>query len=128
MEAPESPLGRRLTAAGELTLDDLRAELDDGDEATRRVAVAAGRFLGQAVAGVIGVLDVERIVLHGSVADLGPVWVDAVRDEAHRRALRLLAGRVSIEPAGAVAELGDLVVLGASAVLLTAELGLAVGR
>ena len=128
MESPESPLGRRLTAAGELTLDDLRAELDDGDEATRRVAVAAGRFLGQAVAGVIGVLDVERIVLHGSVADLGPVWVDAVRDEAHRRALRLLAGRVSIEPAGAVAELGDLVVLGASAVLLTAELGLAVGR
>ena len=89
--------------------------------------MAAARFLGRALAGVIGVLDVERVVLHGSVADLGPVWLETVRDEAHRRS-GLLPGGVSIEGAGAVAELGDLVVLGASAVLLTAELGLAVGR
>lgn len=125
---PDSPLGRRLAATGELTLDDIHAELDDGDEATRRIVVAAARFLGQAVAGLIGVLDVERIVLHGSVADLGEPWLEAVRDEAQRRALPMLSGRVSIEPAGPVGDHGDLVVLGASAVVLTAELGLAVGR
>jgi len=126
---PDSALGRRLAAApnGELTLDDVRTELDAGDEPTRCIIVAAARFLGRALAGVIGVLDVERVVLHGSVADLGPVWLETVRDEAHRRS-GLLPGGVSIEGAGAVAELGDLVVLGASAVLLTAELGLAVGR
>jgi len=125
---PDSALGRRLAAAGELTLDDLRDELAAGDEATRRIVVTAARFLGRAVAGLIGVLDVERIVLHGSVADLGEPWFEAVRDEAQRRALPMLAGRVSIEPAGSVGNLGDLVVLGASAVVLTAELGLAVGR
>jgi predicted NBD/HSP70 family sugar kinase len=125
---PDSALGRRLAASGELTLDDIRDELESGDEATRRIVVTAARFLGRAVAGLIGVLDVERIVLHGSVADLGEPWFEAVRDEAQRRALPMLAGRVSIEPAGPVGDLGDLVVLGASAVVLTAQLGLAVGR
>jgi len=125
---PDSALGRRFAAEGELTLDDLRDELAAGDEATRRIVVTAARFLGRAVAGLIGVLDVERIVLHGSVADLGEPWFEAVRDEAQRRALPMLAGRVSIEPAGSVGNQGDLVVLGASAVVLTAELGLAVGR
>jgi predicted NBD/HSP70 family sugar kinase len=127
MAEPASPLGLRLATTGELQLDDLRAAMDDGDEAARRIVVAAARFMGQALAGLIGALDVERIVLHGSVTELGPVWLETVRDEAHRRALRLLAGGVSIELPGPVADLGDLVVLGASAVLLTAELGLAVG-
>jgi N-acetylglucosamine repressor len=124
-KAPDSLLGRRLAASGELTLDDVQAALDAGDEMTRRIVVAAGRFLGRMIASVIGVLDVERIVLHGSVAELGDAWLDAVRDEAHRRALQPLAGDVVIERA---APIGDLVVLGASAVILTAELGLSVGR
>jgi len=125
IEAPDSALGQRLAAVGELTMDDIRATLDAGDEPTRRIVVAAGRFLGRMIANLIGVLDVERIVVHGSVAELGDVWLVAVRDEAHRRALRLLAGEVVIERA---APIGDLVLLGASAVVLTAELGLSVGR
>jgi hypothetical protein len=56
---------------------------------------------------------------------LGEPWLEAVRDEAGRRSLGLLAKDVSIELA---APIGDLVVMGASALLLTAELGLAVGR
>jgi hypothetical protein len=74
---------------------------------------------------MIGLLDVERIVLHGSVTTLGEPWLEAVRDEAGRRSLGLLSRKVTIEieePGG------DLVVMGASALLLTAELGLAVGR
>jgi N-acetylglucosamine repressor len=123
---PASNLGRRLAAnaSGELTLDDVRAALEEGDEPARRTVVSAGRFLGQAVAGLIGVLDVERIVLHGSVASLGEPWLEAVRDEARRRSLGLLVRDVSIELAPPI---GDLVVMGASALLLTAELGLAAG-
>jgi predicted NBD/HSP70 family sugar kinase len=124
-EHPRSMLGARLAARGELRLQDVAASLNSGDENTRRVVVSAGRYLGQVVAGLIGVLDVERIVLHGSVAALGEPWLEAVRDEAGRRSLGLLAKDVSIELA---APIGDLVVMGASALLLTAELGLAVGR
>jgi predicted NBD/HSP70 family sugar kinase len=122
---PQSMLGARLAARGELRLQDVAASLNSGDENTRRIVVSAGRYLGQVVAGLIGVLDVERIVLHGSVAALGEPWLEAVRDEAGRRSLGLLAKDVSIELA---APIGDLVVMGASALLLTAELGLAVSR
>jgi N-acetylglucosamine repressor len=124
---PESPLGRRAATApaGRLTLADVAGAIDEGDEEARRIVVTAGRFLGQAVAGIIGVLDVEHIVLHGSVAQLGELWLEAVRDEAGRRSLRLLSRDVSIELAEPI---GDLVVMGASALLLTAELGLAAGH
>jgi predicted NBD/HSP70 family sugar kinase len=126
---PESPLGRRAAAAAaesrELALEDLRAAVEDGDEEARRIVVTAGRFIGRAVAGIIGVLDIERIVLHGSVAQLGEPWLEAVRDEARRRSLALLVRDVSIELAEPI---GELVVMGASALLITAELGLTAGR
>lgn len=121
----DTVLGRRLAAAGELTLDDVRTALEAGDEPTREIVASAGRYLGQAIAGLIGVLDVERIVLHGSVADLGEPWLAAVRDEASRRSLGLLARDTTIELAPPI---GDFVVMGASALLITAELGLTVGR
>ena len=125
---PKSLLGRRLldgAAADGLTLADVRDAIDSGDEGARRVVVSAGQFLGQAVAGIIGVLDIEHVVLHGSVAQLGDTWLESVRDEARQRSLGLLAKDVSVELAPPI---GDLVVMGASALLLAAELGLAGGR
>jgi predicted NBD/HSP70 family sugar kinase len=126
-EAPGSFLADRLATApngGELRLDDVRAALEAGDEPSRRIVVGAGRALGQVVAAMIGFLDIERIVLHGSVSALGDPWLAAVREEASRRSLGLLSRNVSIELAPASE---DLVVMGASALLLTAELGLSVG-
>jgi N-acetylglucosamine repressor len=123
-QAPGSFLGTILEKHGELRLADIEAGLAAGDEASRAVAVSAGRYFGQVVASLIGVLDVERIVLHGSVASLGDTWLDAVRDEARRRSLPMFARQTRIERAPST---GDLVVLGASALLLTAELGLTAG-
>jgi predicted NBD/HSP70 family sugar kinase len=119
---PGSDLGRRLHERGELALEDVREALDAGDEAARRVVAVAGRYVGRVVGGMIGILDVERIVLHGSVTKLGQPWLDAVRDEAARRSLGLLSRDVSIELAPPI---GDVVLMGASALLLTGELGLA---
>jgi N-acetylglucosamine repressor len=121
---PASFLGQRLAARGELGLDDIAAGLEAGDDASRAVTASAGRSLGQVVAALIGVLDIERIELHGSVTTLGQPWLDAVRDEASRRSLPMFASRTRIERA---APIGDLVVMGASALLLTAELGLTAG-
>jgi N-acetylglucosamine repressor len=118
--APGSFLGGRLQRAGELTLDDIRAGLQEGDETTRRIVVAAGRFLGQAVAGLIGALNVNQIVLLGAVATLGEPWLAAVRDEAHRRSLGLISSGTRIE----LGRTEHDVVLGASALLMTRELGL----
>ena len=118
--SPESFLGRRL-AGGPLDLADVRAALDAGDEPGRRVVVAAARFLGAAIAGLIGALNIHRIVLIGSVASLGEPWLEAVRDEAGRRSLGMLGGQTRIDIGRTSA---DEVVLGASALLMIRELGL----
>lgn len=122
---PDGFLGRRLAAAGPLHIEDVRDAVEAGDDDAHGIVVSAGRALGRALAGVIGVLDVEHVVLHGSVATMGPPWLDAVREEARQRSLALLAKEVSIELAPPI---GDLVVMGASALLLSAELGLVGGR
>jgi len=119
-EEPESILAHA-GADHSITLDDVRSAVEAGDETARRVVVAAARPLGQVIAGVIGLLNVRRVVLLGSVADLGEPWLAAVRDEARRRSLRLLSSDTEIE-LGRPHE--HPVVLGASALLMTRELGL----
>ena len=106
----------RLTNGG-----DVRLALDADDETAHAVVVAAGRALGRAIAGLIGALNVNRILLLGSVAELGDIWLNAVRDEASRRALGMLVEQTHID-LGRSAD--DVVMLGASALLMTRELDL----
>ena len=116
---------RDIAAKGELSMDDLVRAWLDGDPAARQAALEAARFLGRAIAGVIGVLNVGRVILDGPVTGFGDEWLAAVRDEARRRSLALLSGDTEIE-FGRLTE--NVVVVGASALLITRELGLSLGR
>ena len=107
------------------SIDDVRRAVDAGDEAALAAARFAGRYLGRAVANLVGALDIHEIVVHGPVADLGEPWIAAVRDEATRRSLPLLSGSIEVRPARIAA---NEVVLGASALLMTRELGLSLVR
>jgi N-acetylglucosamine repressor len=126
--ARETP-GSRLHAAAlgdaGLTLDDVRTAFEGGDEIATQAVLSAGRYLGQVVASVIGMLDVHHVVLHGSVTAFGEPWLAAVRDEAQRRALTLLSSGVDI---GISSITDNVTVLGASAMLMTNELGLSLAR
>jgi predicted NBD/HSP70 family sugar kinase len=107
------------------SIDDVRAALERGDESALAAARFAGRYLGRAVAGLVGALDIHEIVVHGPVAALGDQWLAAIRDEATRRSLPLLADQVEVRTARIAA---NEVVLGASALLMTRELGLSLVR
>jgi N-acetylglucosamine repressor len=125
LERPSSSLGRRLAHEGGLTIADIEASVRDGDDAARSVVADAARPLGEAIAGIIGVLNIHRVVLLGSVTELGEAWLSVVRAEATRRAFPLLAEDTEIE----IGHQNDnVVVLGAVALLLTRELGLAPKR
>lgn len=68
-----------------------------------------------------GVLSVRRILIAGSIACLGPLLLDVIQDEMGRRLLGLVASQTEVcmsmmEP--------DIVIVGASALVLTRELGL----
>src|SRR5689334_1981174 len=103
----------------------LRAALDRGEPWATSVVDGAGAALGRAIAGLIGALDVERIVLLGPATELGDPWLDAVRRDATSRALALLADAVELTVA---APTTNVVVRGASALLVARELGLSLVR
>jgi predicted NBD/HSP70 family sugar kinase len=114
-----------LGASGAADLTELRRRLDAGDGRAVRVVEEAGRALGRVLGGMIGALDVERIALLGPAAELGDRWLEVVRTEAVASALPLLSDRTQVT-LGVLSP--DIVVLGASALLLTRELGLALAR
>jgi N-acetylglucosamine repressor len=122
--APESRLHRPARADG-IDLEQLVAAFEAGDDLAREVVLDAAHHLGRTIGHLIGTLSIRHVVLVGEMTGFGDAWLTAVRREAHRSALALLADETRIE----VGRLGDdLVVLGAAALLMTRELGLALAR
>jgi len=100
-----------LTVAGMLTL------ARDGDLGCRRVIADAGRVVGSAAAMLFNVLNPQRLVVGGDLADAGDLLLDGVRSSV----------RLSALPAAADAALVVAGVLGERAQVLGA-LALAVGE
>jgi glucokinase-like ROK family protein len=122
--APESVL-HDVAPSDQIDLDRLVRAFADGDELAREVLVDAARHLGRTIGSLIGTLSIHHVVLVGEMTRFGEPWLTAVRREAHRSALAILADATTIE----IGRLGDdLVVLGAAALLMTRELGLALTR
>lgn len=94
-------------------------------EGVRRIVLDAARELGGAVGWLIGVLNVHHVLVVGPVAQLGEAWIGEVRRAAHARALDMLARETQVEY-GHVHD--DVVVLGASALLMEQQLGLGLVR
>ena len=117
---------RAAAATGRPTdLAAIRAALDAGAAWALAIADDAGAALGRSIAGLIGALDIERILLLGPVTGLGEPWLAAVRREARRRVLALLADDIEIAVARPTS---NVVVRGASALLVARELGLSLAR
>ena len=96
-----------------------------GVTAIRRIVLDAARELGVAIGWLIGVLNVRYVLLVGPVAAFGDDWLDEVRSSARSSVLALLARDTQIE-FGHVHD--DVVVLGASALLMEQQLGLGLAR
>ena len=102
-----------------------RQAIEAGEAWAITIADEAGAALGASIAGLIGALDIRRILLLGPVTELGEPWLAAVRREAGNRALALLADDIEISVARPTT---NVVVRGASALLVARELGLSLAR
>ena len=74
---------------------------------------------------MIGTLGAREVVLVGPMTAFGQPWLEEVRAETQRSALALLVEQSSIHLGTTGA---DVVELGAAAMLMTTELGLAFSR
>jgi glucokinase-like ROK family protein len=118
---PGSHLSQFAANPESITFDTVCQVFDAGDRAVRQMMRDVGRTLGIAAANLVGVLGSCRILISGRVTSFGTFLLDAVREEMIRRCFSSVArdteiGFVSLGP--------DIVLLGASALLLPSELGL----
>ena len=118
---PHSLLHQFAATPGMITFDTVHQMFAAGDEAVRQVVLEAGRSLGIAAANLVGVLGSCRILIAGQVACFGQFLLDAIREEMVRRSLPSLASDTEV---GIVSLGTDIVLLGASALVLPHELGL----
>ena len=118
---PDSVLQHRKGEPQEISIDVIRQAILAGDQASREAVQRAGHYLGIAVANLTSVLGIRRILVAGSVASLGQPLLDAIALEANGRSLELLTREIELE----LSDMGpSMVILGASALVLSHELGL----
>lgn len=67
------------TSHGALTLDDVITRALQGDLGCRRALADTGRALGAAAANACTLLDPDVVIIGGTLADAGAVFLDAVR-------------------------------------------------
>ncbi len=108
-------------ASQELTLNAVYEFFAAGHPAATQAVLEAGRYLGIAAANLVGTLNVHRIVFLSPLARFGTPLLDAIRQEMTRRVLPTLAQDTEIE---LIDLRPEMVILGASALLMSQELGL----
>ncbi|MDQ3930358.1 MAG: ROK family protein, partial [Chloroflexota bacterium] len=123
-EHPESPLNN-IDPSHDLDVDTINGAFRAGDAAARQLVLETGRYLGMAVANLVGALNVKHVVIMAELARLGSPLLEAVCQEMRRRSLPPLAQATCIH---LVEMNSDVVILGASALLLMHELGLSLTR
>lgn len=107
--------------SSELTLDALQEAFAAGHPAATQAVLEAGRYLGIAAANLVGTLNVHRIVFLSQLARFGTPLLDVIRQEMSKRVIPTLAQDTEIE---LIDLRPEMVILGASALLMSQELGL----
>jgi glucokinase len=78
----------RLGLAKDFTAADVAHEARGGDDFALLMIERTGRYIGTAVAAVINLLNVERVVLGGGVMDAGELILNPIIREAGRRSFQ----------------------------------------
>lgn len=120
-QAPDSLLASLVTSAGKAGIAQLAEAVRQSDPVALEITREVSRYLGVALAALIGVLNIHHIFLYGPIRQLGSVLLEAVHAEVQQRVLKRMANatRITFSALGEDASL-----LGASALVLSRVLGL----
>jgi N-acetylglucosamine repressor len=117
---PRSFANKSAAGSDPIDMDMVIELLEAGNEDVRQVVLETGQALGSVAANLVGVLGSCRILLSGEVTRFGQLLIETMREEMDRRTLPSLS-RVS--EIGKANMGSDLVIRGASALILHHELG-----
>jgi len=118
---PASPLRTVATTPAQLNTELVFQAFQNGDPDLHQTIEQMGRYLGQSLAGLVGVLNIRHLMIGGSLARFGEALVEPARQEMRQR----VQARQANETTVTLTTLGDdIVILGAAALLLANELAL----
>jgi glucokinase len=78
----------KLATNGDFTVADLVREARNGDDFAALMIERTGRYIGSAIASVINLLNLERIIIGGVVMEAGELIMDPIVREAERRSFQ----------------------------------------
>ena len=70
-----------------------------GDKVAQRIFKIMGEYLGIGLSSVVNLLNPEKIIIGGGVADAGDIFLNPVRETINARAMEISAAAVEIVPA-----------------------------
>ena len=118
---PNSTLHRFASKLEAINIEAVLQAFQAGDETLQPIVTELGCYLGIAVAHLVGVLNVQCVLICGNVARFGQPLLEPIRQEMRQRSLAMLADQTYV----GLSSLGqDIVLQGAAALLLANELGL----
>lgn len=102
----------KMAANGDFTVADLVREARNGDDFSALMIERTGRYIGSAIASVINLLNLERIIIGGLLMEAGDLIMEPILREAERRSFAPCFAVTQIVPG----------VLGIDAVMIGAAL------
>jgi len=80
-----------------ISLDSIEEAFHANDPLAQYVVLEAGRQLGKSIAGLIGALNIHKIVLTGDMVRFEKAWLDAVEQSMRETALTRMAQDTQLE-------------------------------
>lgn len=96
-----------------INLDTIEEAFHHGDPLTRDLVLKTSHYLGMAIANLVGILNIQKVVLEGDMTRFGTAWLDQIRTVMMKYSLDQPLDKTRLE----VGQLGEnAVILGAAAV------------
>ncbi len=123
-QSPSSLLNQLASSPDAITIDSIIQAIAAGDTTLQPLIEVVGQHLGSAIAHLIGVLGMTKILLAGRVAQFGQPLLEIVKQEVCKRSLTARLDPPVIDLVNIRPNISDTIVLGAATALLADQLGL----
>lgn len=81
----------------ELTIEAIEKSFNEGDALAQQMVLESARYLGYAVAGLVGTLNIHQVVFIGDMTRFGSSWMEVIQQTMRQASLSKLAQDTRLE-------------------------------
>lgn len=98
-----------------ITLPVIQSAFSNGDKYAKELVCNAGYYLGMAISWLVGIFNIQKIILTGDMTNFGEPWLEKIKETIKEMSLERPLSNTQVE----IGQLGEnSVILGASASLV----------